>query len=177
MSQPPAFTAGVFLRNQTEIARDLLATAKPLRLSDESVRRPEPSERPLRDGSSVAGPRDGFPASCSMTCVSSVIVGFSRSGNSNRSRRRRLDQGAKRKDSSCCRPCSLSRSVVFLRTRLSRISAASPIYNSSLSSASSRSNQRACPLASIPTRTFLPCVSQVAVELLHCLAMRKSPLL
>ena len=30
------------------------------------------------------------------------------------------------------------------------------IHNSNCSSASSRSNQRACPLASIPTRTFSP---------------------
>ena len=30
------------------------------------------------------------------------------------------------------------------------------IHNSKFSSASSRSNQRACPLASIPTRTFIP---------------------
>ena len=32
-------------------------------------------------------------------------------------------------------------------------------HNSHCSSASSRSNQLACPLASIPTRTFLPCAA------------------
>jgi tetratricopeptide (TPR) repeat protein len=36
----------------------------------------------------------------------------------------------------------------------SRISAASPIHNSNCKSFSRRSNQRACPLASIPMRTF-----------------------
>src|SRR5215469_8944349 len=35
MSQPSPFPTGVFLRNQTEIGRDLLATLKPLRLSDD----------------------------------------------------------------------------------------------------------------------------------------------
>src|SRR5215472_1860902 len=50
----------------------------------------------------------------------------------------------------CCASC---RSVFCLRPRLRRISAASPILNSNFNSASSRSNQRACPLASIPTRT------------------------
>ena len=50
--------------------------------------------------------------------------------------------------------CASWRSVFCLRTRLVRISAASPIHNSKFSSASSRSNQRACPLASIPTRKW-----------------------
>ena len=49
------------------------------------------------------------------------------------------------------------RSVFCLRTRFVRISAASPIHNSNFSSASNRSNQRACPLASIPTRAHAPC--------------------
>ena len=148
------------------------------------------------------------------------MVGFSRSSNSSRSRRRRLAHGASRNDSSCCRPrsrhnlflqrrpslsatacswfmirvractmrcrchsscrrsrfsqlgtqicgkrsssskrrisCASWRSVFCLRTRLVRISAASPIRNSNCNSATSRSNQRACPLASIPTRTFWP---------------------
>jgi hypothetical protein len=48
------------------------------------------------------------------------------------------------------------RSVFCLRFRFVRISAASPIHNSKCNSTSSRSNQRACPLASIPTRTFIP---------------------
>jgi transposase len=52
--------------------------------------------------------------------------------------------------------CASWRSVFCLRTRLVRIWAASPIHNSKFNSASSRSNQRACPLASIPTRTFIP---------------------
>src|SRR5215469_9827289 len=47
-----------------------------------------------------------FSASCSMACVSSAIVGFSRSSNSSRSLRRRLAQGARRKLSNCSRPCS-----------------------------------------------------------------------
>jgi hypothetical protein len=46
--------------------------------------------------------------------------------------------------------------VFCLRTRWARISAASPIHNSNCSSLNTPSNQRACPLASIPTRTFLP---------------------
>ena len=161
-----------------------------------------------------------FSASCSIAALSSAIVGFSRSSNSSKSRRRRLAHRANRNDSSCPRPssrhnlflqrrpslsatacnwfirrvractircrchsscrrsrfsqlatqirgkrssssnrsssCASWRSVFCLRTRLVRISAASPIHNSNCSSASSRSNQRACPLASIPTRTFIP---------------------
>ena len=49
--------------------------------------------------------------------------------------------------------CASWRSVFCLRTRLVRISAASPIHNSNCNSFSRRSNQRACPLTSIPTRT------------------------
>jgi hypothetical protein len=56
--------------------------------------------------------------------------------------------------------CASCRSVFCLRTRFALISAASPIHNSSCSSESSRSNQRACPLASIPTRTFIPCAAR-----------------
>jgi hypothetical protein len=41
-----------------------------------------------------------------------------------------------------------------------RISAASPIHSSNCSSESSRSNQRACPLASIPTRTGWPAAAR-----------------
>ena len=47
-----------------------------------------------------------FSASCSIACVSSAIVGFSRSSNSSRSRRRRLAHGANGNDSSCSRPAS-----------------------------------------------------------------------
>jgi hypothetical protein len=43
-----------------------------------------------------------------------------------------------------------------LRTRLARISAASPIHRSNCNSRNKRSNQRACPLASMPTRTLNP---------------------
>jgi hypothetical protein len=46
--------------------------------------------------------------------------------------------------------CASWRSVFCLRTRFVRISAASPIHNSNCNSATSRSNQRACPLASMP---------------------------
>jgi len=46
------------------------------------------------------------------------------------------------------------RATVRGEDRRARISAASPIQSSTCNSASSRSNQRACPLASIPTRTF-----------------------
>ena len=35
-----------------------------------------------------------------------------------------------------------------------------PLHNSTFSSAKSRSNHRACPLASIPTRLFLPCAAR-----------------
>src|SRR5713101_232913 len=45
-----------------------------------------------------------FSASCSMASVSSAIVGFSRSSNSSRSRRRRLAHGANLNHSSCSRP-------------------------------------------------------------------------
>ena len=48
------------------------------------------------------------------------------------------------------------RSVFCFRTRFVRISAASPIHSSNCNSDSSRSNQRACPLASIPKRTAAP---------------------
>src|ERR1035438_2007262 len=54
-------------------------------------------------------------------------------------------------------PSSYDLGVFCLRTRFVRISAASPIHNSYCNSPSSRSNQRACPLASIPTRTLIPC--------------------
>ncbi len=145
------------------------------------------------------------------------MVGFSRSSNSSRSRRRRLVHGANRNDSNCSRPPArhnlfLQRSPSFSATacswfiirvractmrwrchsswrrsrfsqlgtqiggsrpsatspeyavhlvdpffvcgrRLRRISDASPTRSSNFSSASSRSNQRACPLASIPTHT------------------------
>jgi hypothetical protein len=49
-----------------------------------------------------------------------------------------------------------SRSVFCFRTRLVLISAGCPIHNSKPNSASNRSNQRACPVASIPTRTLTP---------------------
>ena len=165
-----------------------------------------------------------FSTSCSIACVSSAIVGVSRSNNSSRSRRRRLAHGANANDSSCSRPasrhsrflqskpslsatacnwfmirvractircwchsscrrsrfsqlgtqtrgkrsssnnrrisCASWRSVFCFRTRFVRISAASPIHNSNFSSESSRSNQRACPLASIPTRTVAPLASR-----------------
>ena len=58
--------------------------------------------------------------------------------------------------SSCRISCASCRSVFCFRTRFARISLASPIHNSNGSSPSSRSNQRACPLASIPTRTLVP---------------------
>src|SRR5216684_3428820 len=51
------------------------------------------------------------------------------------------------------------RSVFCFRTRLALISAASPISSSNCHSESSRSNHRACPLASIPTRNFIPCAA------------------
>jgi hypothetical protein len=44
-------------------------------------------------------------------------------------------------------------SVFCLRTIAARICAASPIHSSCPISASIRSNQRVCPVASIPTRT------------------------
>ncbi len=50
--------------------------------------------------------------------------------------------------------CASWRSVFCFRTRFVRISAASPIHNSNCKSFSRHSNQRACPLASIPIRTF-----------------------
>ncbi len=56
--------------------------------------------------------------------------------------------------------CASWRSVFCFRTRFVRISAASPIHNSNCNSASSRSNQRACPLASIPTRTLTSCAAR-----------------
>src|SRR5271169_1048118 len=59
-----------------------------------------------------------------------------------------------------------SRSVFCLRTRLVLISAGSPIHNSKPSSASNRSNQRECPVASIPTRTLTPRCFQFSVGLL-----------
>ena len=73
--------------------------------------------------------------------------------------------------------CASWRSVFCLPTRFVRISAASPIHNSNCNSESSRSNQRACPLASIPTRTFIPCAARSRVELLRFLAMLQMPFL
>src|SRR5262245_34723647 len=49
-----------------------------------------------------------------------------------------------------------SRSAFGFLTRLALISAGSPIHNSKPSPASSRSNQRAYPVASMPTRTPIP---------------------
>src|SRR5260370_473118 len=53
---------------------------------------------------------------------------------------------------SCRICCASSRSVFCFRARLRSISDASPIHNSICNSASRPSNQRAYPLASIPTR-------------------------
>ena len=53
-----------------------------------------------------------------------------------------------------CSRCSASRASVFCwRGAAARIAAGFPHHNSYPSSARKRSNQRACPLASIPTRT------------------------
>ena len=53
---------------------------------------------------------------------------------------------------SSLRMCSASsRSFLCFRTRLARICAGSPTHSSKPSSASKRSNQRECPVASIPT--------------------------
>ncbi len=61
--------------------------------------------------------------------------------------------------------CAASRASVFcLRTAEARIRAASPIHNSCPNSASICSNQRVCPVASIPTRTGL---GQCCVKLLR----------
>ncbi len=57
-----------------------------------------------------------------------------------------------------------SRSVFCFRTRAALISDGLPIHSSKPSSASNRSNQRACPVASIPTRT-LHLLLSVAVKL------------
>src|ERR1700680_1647118 len=66
-----------------------------------------------------------FSTSCSITCVRSVMVGFSRSSSCSRSSRRRLAQGANRNDSSCSRPCCrhnlfLQRSPSFRATACNR---------------------------------------------------------
>jgi len=50
----------------------------------------------------------------------------------------------------------ISRSVFCFLTRLVLISAGSPIHTSNPNSASSRSNQREYPVASMPTRTCIP---------------------
>jgi transposase len=46
-----------------------------------------------------------------------------------------------------------SRSVFCLRPRFARITSASPLHSSTPNPSSNRSNQRPCPLASMPTRT------------------------
>ena len=70
---------------------------------------------------------------------------------------RHPDLPGKRSSSSKRRiSCASWRSVFCLRTRVVRIAAASPIHNSNCDSATSRSNKRACPLASVPNRTFSP---------------------
>jgi hypothetical protein len=62
--------------------------------------------------------------------------------------------------------------------RFVRISATSPIPSSNCSSASSRSNQRACPLASIPTRPLARSLrSEIAIKLFGFLTVLESPLL
>jgi hypothetical protein len=70
--------------------------------------------------------------------------------------RQELANRGQRSSSSTRRSCASWRSVFCLRTRFVRISAESPMRNSNCNSATSRSNQRACPLASMPTRTFWP---------------------
>src|SRR5207244_10959366 len=52
----------------------------------------------------------------------------------------------------------------------------SPIHSSNCSSVSNRSNQRACPLASIPTRTSFSAHLELTVELLRFLAVPQFPL-
>src|SRR5580692_2412689 len=185
-----------------------------------------------------------FSTSCSIACVSSLMVGFNRSSSCSRSSRRRLAQGANRKASNCCRPfsrhsfflqrkpsfratacswfmmrvractircrchsscrrsrfsplgtqilgkrfsisncricCASCRSVFCLRSRFLAISVASPIHNSKFTSARSRSNQRACPLASHSHSYLLALGCEVTIKLFfsHCaliVALRNLP--
>src|SRR6266581_504728 len=67
------------------------------------------------------------------------------------------------------------RSVFCLRTRLVRISAASPIHSSNCTSVSSRSNQRACPTGFHPNPHFFSAHLELAVELLRFLAVSQFP--
>src|SRR5207302_304328 len=71
--------------------------------------------------------------------------------------------------------CASCRSVFCLRTRLLWISAASPIHNSNCNSASSRSNQRACPTGFHPNPHFFSAHLELAVELLRFLAVPQFP--
>src|SRR6266704_6187470 len=68
------------------------------------------------------------------------------------------------------------RSVFCVRTRLVRISAASPIHSSNCTSVSSRSNQRACPTGFHPNPHFFSAHLELAVELLRFLAVPQFPL-
>src|SRR5215470_6695130 len=58
-----------------------------------------------------------------------------------------------------------NRSFLCLRTRLARISAGSPTHNSKLRSPNKRSNQRECPVASIPHAHANSFLLQFTVEL------------
>src|SRR5882724_10403558 len=69
------------------------------------------------------------------------------------------------------------RSVFCLRTRFARIFAASPIHNSNFSSESSRSNQRACPLASHPDPHARSLRPKIAIKLFRFLGMLQPPFL
>ena len=94
VSQPSPIPAGVFQWNQTEIAGHLLATLK-------AFASPMISTNAI----AVSGPTPGcvasrcasghFSTSCSTAWLSSAMVGFNRSSNSSRSRRRRLAHGAR----------------------------------------------------------------------------------
>src|SRR5439155_4095037 len=66
------------------------------------------------------------------------------------------------------------RSVFCLRTRLVRISAASPIHSSNCSSVSNRSNQR-MPTGFHPNTHFFSAHLELAVELLRFLAVPQFP--
>src|SRR5712692_3462859 len=57
MSQPALIPARLLQRHQSQIARDLLATLKPIRSPDDSAQRPVRSAGPPRDASSTAALR------------------------------------------------------------------------------------------------------------------------
>ena len=105
VSQSAPLSAGIFLRAQTEIAGDLLAAAEAISFPEDEYE----SNRRQRSHSRMTHQALRLRTFLCLLLNRSrqlAMVGLMRSKTCNRSRRRRLAQGAKGNDSSCCRPAS-----------------------------------------------------------------------